>query len=131
MKQSDTGVSDQKKVQHEFFVVGSLDEITPADFLNVQIDLEIRQKWDQYVNKLQLIYVHENTQTQLINWISNTVPEATSIHFLQTISGEFFDLFFECYGLLAIPILFTSNFNGSLLRSNPEDLLYFVTMSQR
>ncbi|CAG9536541.1 unnamed protein product [Cercopithifilaria johnstoni] len=55
---------------YEFRCSGSYDDITASDFVDAQMDLVFRKKWDRNVVKLELVRKDDNTDSELIHWIS-------------------------------------------------------------
>ncbi|VDM97863.1 unnamed protein product [Thelazia callipaeda] len=60
---ADTGV-------YEFRCSGSYNDITASDFVDAQMDLVFRKKWDPNVEKLELVRKDETTDSELIHWIT-------------------------------------------------------------
>lgn len=51
-------------------MLACLRDISARDFVDAQIDLEYRQKWDSNVLKLELLYSDEETDSQVVRWIA-------------------------------------------------------------
>lgn len=49
-------------------VYGYYDDISPADFLETQLDLKYRKKWDNSVLKLDLVESDERNQVDIVHW---------------------------------------------------------------
>uniref|UniRef100_F1L857 Phosphatidylcholine transfer protein n=1 Tax=Ascaris suum TaxID=6253 RepID=F1L857_ASCSU len=55
---------------YEYRCSGTYRDISARDFVDAQIDLEYRQKWDSNVLKLELLYSDEETDSQVVRWIA-------------------------------------------------------------
>uniref|UniRef100_A0A0R3RGM1 Phosphatidylcholine transfer protein n=1 Tax=Elaeophora elaphi TaxID=1147741 RepID=A0A0R3RGM1_9BILA len=55
---------------YEFRCSGSYDDITASDFVDAQMDLAFRKKWDTNVEKLELVRRDDDTDSELIHWVS-------------------------------------------------------------
>ncbi|EJW81801.1 START domain containing 7 protein [Wuchereria bancrofti] len=55
---------------YEFRCSGSYDDITASDFVDAQMDLAFRKKWDPNVEKLELVRKDDNTDSELIHWVA-------------------------------------------------------------
>ncbi|KAL3995157.1 START domain family protein [Acanthocheilonema viteae] len=55
---------------YEFRCSGSYDDITASDFVDAQMDLVFRKKWDTNVEKLELVRKDDDTDSELIHWVS-------------------------------------------------------------
>ncbi|VDK18275.1 unnamed protein product [Anisakis simplex] len=60
---------DENTGLYEYRCTGTYNDITPRDFVDTQIDLEYRQKWDSNVLKLELLYDDKESDSQVIRWI--------------------------------------------------------------
>ena len=64
-----TSENDASYDLFEYKVLGRMNDITPLDFFQTQLDLEYRKKWDHLVISLDTIEKHNPTNTELIRWI--------------------------------------------------------------
>ncbi|VDO32324.1 unnamed protein product [Brugia timori] len=55
---------------YEFRCSGSYDDITASDFVDAQMDLAFRKKWDPNVEKLELVRKDDDTDSELIHWVA-------------------------------------------------------------
>ncbi|VDM38404.1 unnamed protein product [Toxocara canis] len=55
---------------YEYRCSGTYRDITARDFVDAQVDLDYRQKWDTNVLKLELLYSDEKADSQVIRWIA-------------------------------------------------------------
>ncbi|OZC06701.1 hypothetical protein X798_06311 [Onchocerca flexuosa] len=55
---------------YEFRCSGSYNDITASDFVDAQMDLVFRKKWDTNVEKLELLRKDDDTDSELIHWIA-------------------------------------------------------------
>uniref|UniRef100_A0A915Q3X9 Phosphatidylcholine transfer protein n=1 Tax=Setaria digitata TaxID=48799 RepID=A0A915Q3X9_9BILA len=55
---------------YEFRCSGSYDDITASDFVDAQMDLIFRKKWDPNVEKLELVQKDDDTDSELIHWVA-------------------------------------------------------------
>lgn len=45
-------------------------DITASDFVDAQMDLGFRKKWDTNVEKLELVRKDDDTDSELIHWVA-------------------------------------------------------------
>jgi hypothetical protein len=55
----------------EYKVLGRINDITPLDYFQTQIDLGYRKVWDHLVISLRTIETEESTRSELIRWVSH------------------------------------------------------------
>nr|XP_022346031.1 stAR-related lipid transfer protein 7, mitochondrial-like [Crassostrea virginica] len=56
---------------YEYKVYGRYDDVSPAAFYQVQIDLEYRKKWDHFVVKLDVIDKDPQSKSEVVQWVTN------------------------------------------------------------
>ncbi|XP_078463581.1 stAR-related lipid transfer protein 7, mitochondrial [Lampetra fluviatilis] len=56
---------------YQYKVYGTYTDISPQQFLNVQLDIEYRKRWDQLVIRLDLIDHDESTGSEVIHWVTH------------------------------------------------------------
>jgi hypothetical protein len=55
----------------EYKVLGRMNDITPLDYFQTQIDLSYRKVWDHLVISLKTVETDENTKSELIRWVTH------------------------------------------------------------
>lgn len=56
---------------YEYKVYGTFYDVTPKCFLDIQIDLDYRKQWDNRVIKLDIIDKDDETNTEVVQWITH------------------------------------------------------------
>ncbi|MFH4980617.1 hypothetical protein AB6A40_007326 [Gnathostoma spinigerum] len=55
---------------YEYRCSGVYRDITPRDFIDAQLDIDYRKKWDCNIVDLELLYSDDETNSEVIRWIS-------------------------------------------------------------
>lgn len=56
--------------ENRYIVIIDFSDITASDFVDAQMDLTFRKKWDTNVEKLELVRKDDDTDSELIHWVS-------------------------------------------------------------
>ena len=61
--------SDTDYDLYEYKVLGRMNDVTPIEFYQTQIDVDFRKEWDYLVVSLEVIQKDFSTTTELVSWI--------------------------------------------------------------